>query len=45
MLLPFAAPVAIGSQVALALINLVVGVSIMVLVPVAANARPVIDRD
>ncbi|WP_111766068.1 hypothetical protein [Nakamurella deserti] len=40
VLLPFAAPVAIGSQLALALVNLVVGVSIMVLVPVAAsNAR------
>lgn len=40
VLLPFAAPVAIGSQLALGLINLVVGVSIMVLVPVAAsNAR------
>ncbi len=40
VLLPFAAPVAVGSQLALALINLVVGVSIMVLVPVAAsNAR------
>ncbi len=40
VLLPFATPVAIGSQLALALINLVVGVSIMVLVPVAAsNAR------
>jgi hypothetical protein len=40
VLLPFAAPVAIGSQLALALINLVVGIAIMVLVPVAAsNAR------
>jgi len=40
VLLPFAAPVAVGSQLALAVVNLVVGVSIMVLVPVAAsNAR------
>lgn len=40
VLLPFSAPVAIGSQLALGLINLVVGVAIMVLVPVAAsNAR------
>lgn len=40
VLLPFTAPVAIGSQAALAIINLVVGVAIMTLVPVAAtNAR------
>jgi hypothetical protein len=38
VLLPFAAPVAVYSQLALALVNLVVGVSIMVLVPVAASS-------
>jgi len=40
VLLPFTVPVAIGAQVALAIINLVVGVAVMTLVPVAAtNAR------
>ncbi len=41
VLLPFTAPTAIGGQIALAAINLTVGVLILSLIPVAAsNARP-----
>ena len=41
VLLPFTVPMAIGGQIALAAINLTVGVLILSLIPVAAsNARP-----
>ena len=41
VLLPFTVPTAIGSQIALAAINLTIGVLILSLIPVAAsNARP-----
>lgn len=40
VLLPFTAPIALGSQAALAVINLVVGLAVITLIPVAAtNAR------